>query len=128
MWRTLFRCLLAVFFVAAGANHFRMPDVYLGMMPSWLPWPLVLVQVSGVAEVLGGLGILVPFTRRFSGWGLIVLLIAVFPANLHVAWQSHMPGFDLSPSILWMRLPFQLVLISWVWWTAVAPQRDETLD
>ena len=128
MWRTLFRCLLAAFFVAAGANHFRTPEVYLGMMPSWLPWPLVLVQVSGGAEVLGGVGVLVPFTRRFSGWGLIVLLIAVFPANLHVALQGHMPGFDLSPLILWMRLPFQLVLISWVWWTAVAPQRDETLD
>jgi uncharacterized membrane protein len=127
-WRVIFRCLLAAFFMAAGANHFRTPDVYLGMMPPWLPWPLALVYLSGAAEMLGGVGALVPFTRRFAGWGLIVLLIAIFPANLHVALQGRMPGFDLSPLRLWLRLPFQAVFLGWVWWTTVAAQRDETLD
>ena len=127
-WRFISRWVLAVFFVVAGANHFRTPEVYLGMMPPWMPQPLMLVYVSGVAEVLGGIGVLVPFTRRFSGWGLIVLLIGVFPANLHVAIQGHMSGFDFSPAILWMRLPFQLLLMAWVWWSALAPYRNETLD
>jgi len=126
--RFIFGCLLAVFFVVAGANHFRTPDIYLGMMPPWLPRPLTLIYISGAAEVLGGIGVLVPFTRRFSGWGLIVLLIAIFPANLHMALQGHMPGFDFSPTVLWVRLPFQLVLMAWVWWSTLAPQRNETLD
>jgi uncharacterized membrane protein len=127
-WRRIFRVLLAVFFITAGANHFRTPDLYLGMMPPWLPRPLVLVQVCGVAQILGGIGVLVTATRWFSGWGLIVLLIAVFPANLHVALQGHMQGFDFSPVMLWLRLPLQLVLISWVWWTTLALERNETLD
>lgn len=127
-WRIISRGLLAFFFVVAGANHFRAPEIYLGMMPPWLPWPLTLVQVSGVAEILGGIGALVPCTRRFSGWGLMVLLVAVFPANLHVALQGRMPGFDFSPLILWLRLPLQILLLGWVWWSAVAPDRNETLD
>lgn len=127
-WRVLFRVLLAMFFILAGANHFRVPDVYLGMMPAWLPWPLILVQVSGAAEILGGIGVLVPATRRIAGSGLIVLLVAVFPANLHVALQGRMAGFDFSPLVLWLRLPFQLIFIGWIWWTAIASHRNDTLD
>ena len=127
-WRIISRGLLALFFVVAGANHFRAPEIYLGMMPPWLPWPLTLVQASGVAEILGGIGALGPRTRRFSGWGRMVLLVAIFPANLHVALQGRMPGFDFSPLILWLRLPLQMLLLGWVWWSAVAPDRNETLD
>lgn len=127
-WRLIFRGLLAVFFVAAGVNHFRLPEVYMGMMPKWLPSPLLLIQVSGVAEVLGGIGVLVPFTRRCAGWGLLLLLVAVFPANLYVAFEGRMLGFDFSPLTLWLRLPFQVVLLAWVWWVAIVPDRVETLD
>jgi uncharacterized membrane protein len=127
-WRLFFRILAAMFFVAAGANHFHAPAVYLGMMPPRLPSPLTLIYISGAAEILGGIGICVPVTRKFSGWGLIALLVAVFPANLHVALQGRMPGFDFSPLILWLRLPLQLVAIGWVWWTTLAPARNETLD
>lgn len=127
-WRALFQILLAVFFVGAGANHFRVPDIYLGMMPPWLPWPEILVQVSGVAEILGGIGLLVPFARRFSGWGLIVLLVAIFPANVHVALQGEMPGVAVSPILLWLRLPLQALFLVWVWWIAIATHRNETLD
>jgi len=126
--RAIFRCLLAAFFLAAGANHFRMPDLYLGMMPTWLPRPLALVYLSGVAEILGGIGVMFPATSRLAGWGLIILLVAIFPANLHVALQGRMPGFDFSPLTLWLRLPFQVVLLAWVWWTAIAPRRNDTLD
>ena len=120
------RWVLALFFVAAGANHFRMPQTYLGMMPAWLPGPLVLNAVAGVAEVLGGVGLLVAPAQRPAGWGLIVLLVAVFPANVHVALQGRMPGFDFSPTILWLRLPFQAVFLAWVWWAVLrrpAPTR-----
>jgi uncharacterized membrane protein len=119
MGRSFFRRLLAAFFIVAGANHFRTPEVYLGMMPPPLPWPQALNYSCGAAEILGGLGVLLPATRRPAGWGLIALLVAVFPANLHVALQSHMPGFDFSPLTLWLRLPFQAVFIAWVWWVAV---------
>ncbi len=118
--RVVLRWALALFFVAAGLNHFRAPEVYFGMMPPWLPWRLELNVISGAAEVLGGLGLLVPATRRLAGWGLIALLVAVFPANLHVALQGKMPGFDFSPTVLWARLPFQAVAIAAVWWVALA--------
>ena len=117
------RWVLALFFLAAGANHFRMPATYLAMMPSWLPCPGALNAISGVAEMLGGVGLLLPAVRRAAGWGLIALLLAVFPANLHVALLGQMPGFDFSPAILWLRLPFQAVFIAWVWWVALRRPR-----
>lgn len=120
MARPILRWVLAIFFVVAGANHFRSPAIYLGMMPPWLPWPETLNLIAGAAELLGGIGLLVPWARRFSGWGLIALLVAVFPANLHVALQGAMPGTNFSPRVLWVRLPFQAVFIAWVWWVALA--------
>lgn len=118
--RTAFRWVLAVFFAAAGLNHFRAPELYAGMMPPWLPWPDAMNLISGAAEVAGAIGILLPATRRLAGWGLIALLVAIFPANLHVALQGRMPPFDISPVMLWLRLPFQAVLIAVVWWVALA--------
>lgn len=126
--RGILRGVLAVFFIAAGLNHFRNPAIYLGMMPPWLPAPELLGQISGGAEILGGLGLLLPAARRFAGWGLVALLVAIFPANLHVAMQGNMPGLDVPAWGLWLRLPFQFVFLSWVWWVALAEKRDETLD
>ncbi len=119
-FRTGLRWLAALFFVVAGANHFRSPEIYLGMMPPWLPWPHALNAISGGAEMLGGLGLLCAGTRRLAGWGLIALLVAVFPANVHVALQGHMPGLAVSPLTLWLRLPFQFMFIAWVWWVALS--------
>ncbi|MEO6875627.1 MAG: DoxX family membrane protein [Opitutaceae bacterium] len=119
MLRQILRWALTVFFVVAGANHFRAPAVYLGMMPPWLPAPAMFNAMAGIAEILGGLGLCFLATRRVAGWGLIALLVAVFPANVHVALQGRMPGFDFSPLTLWLRLPFQAVFIAWVWWVAV---------
>jgi len=110
------RWVIAVFFVLAGLNHFRTPGLYLGMMPPWLPQPIAANAVAGCAEVLGGIGLLIPTLRRAAGWGLIALLIAVFPANVHVALQGRMPGLDVSPALLWWRLPFQAVFIAGVAW------------
>jgi uncharacterized membrane protein len=114
--RQALRWVLAVFFVVAGANHFRTPAIYLAMMPAWVPAPPAVNAIVGVAELLGGLGLLFAPTRRAAGWGLIALLVAIFPANVHVALQGRMPGFDFLPLTLWLRLPFQAVFIAWAWW------------
>jgi uncharacterized membrane protein len=117
--RTIFRWFLAAFFIVAGMNHFRMPSVYVAMIPPWLPWPYALNAIAGACEILGGIGVLLPSLRCAAGWGLIGLLVAVFPANLHVALMGHMPGFAYSPLTLWLRLPFQAVFIAWVAWVAI---------
>jgi uncharacterized membrane protein len=110
------RWVLTIFMVGAGVNHFLSPAPYVGMVPAALPAHLTLVYVSGVAEILGGLGLILPATRRLAAWGLVALLIAVFPANLNMA-INHLPlGTRELPSwALWGRLPLQLVLI---WWAA----------
>ena len=121
-WRRLFRGLLAIFFVGAGANHFRALEFYRAMMPPWLPWPVALIYLSGIAEIMGGLGVLVPAARRAAGWGLIVLLVAIFPANLHLALHHvALPGTNLPDWVMWLRLPLQAVFMAWVWWTTLAP-------
>jgi uncharacterized membrane protein len=111
--------MLAVFFVVAGANHLRMPELYAGMMPPGLPWPAALNAIAGIAEILGGLGLCFSATRRLAGWGLIALLVAVFPANVYVALQGRMPGLEVAPLTLWLRLPFQAVFVAGVWWVAL---------
>lgn len=118
---TISRWLLTVFMVGAGVNHFVSPAHYVAMMPAMLPEPLLLVQISGVAEILGGLGLVVPATRRLAAWGLIALLIAVFPANLNMA-INHLPvGPYRVPSwALWARLPLQVLLI---WWASSFTRR-----
>ncbi len=127
--RAVSRWLLAGFFIAAGANHFRDPGFYLPTIPSWLPWHQQLVDLSGVAEIIGGIAALAPATRRAAGWGLIALLIAVFPANVNTA-VTHAQSSDrpLLQWLLWLRLPIQVLLIAWVWWTLVAEPRSVSPD
>jgi len=123
--RQALRWVLAGFFIVAGANHFRTPEVYYGMMPAWIPHPAAVNAIAGAAEMLGGLGLVFAPTRRLAAWGLIALLVAVFPANVHVALLGKMPGYDFSPLTLWLRLPFQAVFIAWVWWVAVKRTQEE---
>jgi uncharacterized membrane protein len=120
--RAFFRWLLAAFFIAAGLNHFRVPAAYVGMIPPWMPRPYLLNALAGAFEVIGAVGVLMPTLRLAAGWGLIALLVAVFPANLHVALMGEMPGFTFSPLVLWLRLPFQGVLIAWVAWVALTEE------
>ena len=100
---------------AAGVNHFVSADFYVAMMPPYVPWHLAMVYVSGVAEIGLGIAVLVERTRVLAAWGLIALLVAVFPANLHMALAE--PGtYDVSAAALWVRLPVQGLLIAWAWW------------
>jgi len=115
--KTILRWALTVFMVGAGANHFINPDMYLAMMPSQLPAHGALVAISGVAEILGGLGLILPRTRRLAAWGLIALFVAVFPANLNMALNGlPLNGKELPAWALWGRLPLQVVLIAWAFW------------
>ena len=107
----------AIFYVAAGALHFIKPAPYLRIMPPYVPWHRFMVQASGAFEILGGLGLLVTETRRAAAWGLIALLIAVFPANLNMAMHPIETGAaSIAPVLLWGRLPLQLLLVSWLLW------------
>lgn len=108
------RSLLAIFFIVAGSLHFFRPAFYLSMMPSWVPLPYEMVLVSGFFEVLLGGLVFISKTRRLAGWGLIALLIVVFPANLHAVFHPEIfPNFPVW--VLWARLPFQGIFVWWVW-------------
>ena len=105
--------LLGLFWIGAGVMHFVKPDIYARIVPPPLD-PGAAVAWSGVAEILGGLGVLVPATRRVAGWGLLGLLVAVWPANWYMALNpDRFPG--VAPWIPWARLPLQLPLAWWVW-------------
>lgn len=102
-----------------GVMHFVDPDTFVGIMPPWLPWHLELVWISGVFEVLGGLGLVSARTRSLAGWGLIALYLAVWPANLHMALHDvPFQGQPVPTVLLWGRLPLQLVFIGWAWWVS----------
>ncbi len=108
-----------LFFILAGLNHFRSAALYAKIIPPGFPFPYALVIISGIAEIAGGIGLLIPFLRRAAGWGLIALLISVFPANIYMALKPDaVPGVHIAPWLLWLRLPLQFVLMAWVWWLA----------
>jgi uncharacterized membrane protein len=112
--KLLSKYLLGLLFALAGLYHFVKPAFYLRMMPPYLPWHLFLVHLSGLCETALGLLLLTPKYTRFAAWGLIALLVAVFPANLHMAFNPQLfPEF--SPVALWLRLPLQALLIAWVY-------------
>ncbi len=106
---------LAAFFVAAGVNHFVDPDFYVAMMPPYLPAHLALVYLSGVFEILGGVLVLVPRVRAAAGWGLVALLLAIFPANIHMALSPELFP-EMSVVALYARLPFQALFLGWAYW------------
>jgi uncharacterized membrane protein len=110
------RLLLSTLFLAAGALHFIAPRLYLRIVPPGLPAPLALVYISGAAEILGAIGLLVPAARSYAAWGLVVLLIAVLPANIYMA-TAHLaaPGIMGQSWTQWLRIPLQIPLIYWAW-------------
>lgn len=116
MIMTALQWLLAGVMTLAGVMHFVSPRGYVKIMPKWLPAPAALVAISGVFEILGGVGLLVPATQRFAAWGLIALFVAVFPANVNMAIHRIPLGKQPMPTwALWARLPLQAVFIGWAW-------------
>ncbi len=102
-------------FICAGALHFLRPKLYLRIMPPQLPAPELLVYLSGAAEAAGGAGLIFPRTRRPASWWLVATLIAIFPANLHMARHPELfPEVPGAGATLRARLPLQALLIAWV--------------
>lgn len=107
----------ALLYVAAGVMHFVQPSPYVKIVPPILPQPLLLVYLSGVAELLGGIGLLVPRLRRVAAWGLVALLLAVLPANIYMAaYRIQVTAAPIPIWLLWLRVPVQFVLMAWVLW------------
>jgi uncharacterized membrane protein len=111
--KTLSKLPITMLLVAAGILHFAKTDFFLQIMPPYLPWHRELVYISGVCEIALGVLLLVPLYSRFAAWGIIALLIAVFPANIYL--YRHQEILPASPTIHFLRLPLQGVLILWVY-------------
>ena len=113
VWKLVGKWVFGLLFVVAGANHFRSPGMYMKIMPPYLPFHRPLVLISGVFEIVLGALLLVPQVSWLAAWGLIALLIAIFPANIYLyQHQEILPG---PPLLHLLRLPLQGVLLWWAW-------------
>jgi len=116
----LHRYLIGFLFILAGILHFLKPKFFERIMPDYLPWHKPLVLISGFFEIAVGVGLMISSVQTYAAWGLILLLLTVFPANIEMflkAWRKH--GFTLYTWLLLLRLPLQFVLIAWVYWAGV---------
>jgi uncharacterized membrane protein len=112
----ILRVVLASSMMTVGLLHFVRSAQFVQIVPAVLPHPLLLVYISGVFEIIGGLGLLVPRVSAAAAWGLIILFVAVFPANINQAVNSiAIEGIPHNPTVYWLRLPLQAVLIAWAW-------------
>jgi uncharacterized membrane protein len=124
--RTALRWVLGVAMIAVGVLHFVVEPAFTSIVPPWVPFPVAMVLISGVAEIALGAGILVLRTRRLASYGLVALYLAVFPANIHMAINNVAPaGAGPVPAwAAWARLPFQLVFIAWALWVGREEKRQ----
>ena len=112
--KTASKYLLAIFMAGAGTLHFVKPQFYMQIMPPYLPLHLELVYVSGFFELALGVLLLVPRFSRLAAWGLLALLIAIFPANIYL--YQHQELLSASPIVHLLRLPLQVVFLLWAYW------------
>lgn len=110
--KIIFKWIFGILFIFAGLNHFINPDFYLRIMPPVLPFHHFLVQFSGIIEIALGILLLIPKFSKLAAWGLIALLIAVFPANIYMAMNTELFP-DFNPTLIYLRLPLQFILIAW---------------
>ena len=111
-WKKLVLFGLSAFFINVGVDHFVNPEFYLSIMPPAFPLHLEAVYISGFFEVLGGVGVLIPRLRKIAGWGLVALLVAVYPANIYMAITPE--AFpEASVALLYVRLVFQFLFFYW---------------
>lgn len=112
---------IAALFVVAGFGHFLWPSVFTPVVPPYFPRPLLLVYLSGLTEVTGGIGVLISPLRPYAGWALILLLCAFLPVHIYMAREpGEFPSIPLWT--LYMRVPLQFVLMVWVYWAACRPE------
>lgn len=107
--------IMASLYIIAGIYHFVNPKFYLKIMPPYIPWHKTMIYLSGAAEIILGLLLFYPTYSAFAAWGIVALLIAVFPANIYHL-TSAKTGKGIPIWILWLRIPFQGIFILWAWW------------
>jgi uncharacterized membrane protein len=118
-WRDASRGGLVIMFLFTGASHFTsMKYDFAAMIPAPLPDDLWVIYLSGVLEIAGAIGLLIPRTRKVAGICLVLLLVALFPANVNAA-LNEIPLRGEAPTPLWLRAPMQLLFIGMVWWTSI---------
>jgi len=109
---------LILMFLISGINHFSNPNLYVSIMPPYLPMQSELSYISGIFEILGAIGLLFSKIRKLVGYALLIMLILMFPANLHMAvYPESFPMY--SELTIYVRLPLQLVFMAWVYWAAL---------
>ncbi len=113
-WKNFGLTIVFVFFMGGGITHFTNPDFYVSIIPPWIGWHLELVYISGIFEILGALGILIPALRQWAGNGLLLLVVCVTPANVHM-WLNPELFPDVPTTFLSVRLLLQLVLLWTIW-------------
>jgi uncharacterized membrane protein len=114
---------LSLLFINIGIDHFVNPDFYRSIMPAYLPMHTEAIYISGFFEILGGVAILFPKLRSMAGWGLVLLLIVVFPVNIHMAVNPDLFP-DIPLSFLYIRLALQFIIIYWTYFTTRLQQLD----
>ena len=113
-WRKLSLFGLSLFFIYFGIDHFINPEFYLSIMPPAFPLHVEAVYISGFFEILGGISVLIAPLRKIAGWGLVALLICVYPANIYMAITPE--AFpEISIELLYFRLPLQFLFIYWAY-------------
>ena len=113
-FKLITRIVCGGFYAFAGITHFAQPEFYLNIMPPYILFHGAMVALSGVAEIVLGVALIAPKTSRFAGWGIIALLIAIFPANIHLFLNQEL--MEASPAVHLLRLPMQGVLALWAYW------------
>lgn len=123
--KIIFKWIFGIAIILAGFNHFINPDFYLRIMPPYLPFHLFLVQLSGIIEIILGILLLIPKFTKIAAWGLIALLISVFPANIYMAMNTELFP-DFNPTLIYLRLLIQFVLIAWAYWFTRCDSKKNT--
>lgn len=122
--KEILRVILSVSVIIVGVTHFLRPEQYARIVPPIFP-PLASVYASGLFEILGGIGLMIPLLRVAAAWGLVALFIAVFPANIYLALHNiKLEGIPQNQLLYWARLPLQAVLIAWAWWYTKNPENQ----
>lgn len=106
--------VMSVIYILAGLNHFRVPKIYLTIMPPYIPYPELMVFISGLVEVVLGAALLWPPTQSLAAWGIVALLIALLPPHIHMI-QNRQNWSIIPVWALWLRLPLQGVLVLWAY-------------
>jgi uncharacterized membrane protein len=123
--KEIFRVILSIALIVVGITHFVKPEEYASIVPPQFGDRFAMVYISGFFEILGAIGLLIPFLSVAAAWGLISLFIAVFPANIYQAIHSiPIAGIPHHPLLYWIRLPFQAVFIAWAWWYTRKPEEQ----